>query len=122
MYGLPADFDPSFLVGWSLIQVCIGENEVVLHFADDESPPAGLTVIVTADVVVGDGGSLVRHVDAKDAGVGLLPVLGRSTTAASGDADGTLHLDFGECFIELLDSEERYESYVIEAGGRTIVV
>ncbi len=32
MYGLRSDLDLSFLVGPTLLQVCIGENEVVLRF------------------------------------------------------------------------------------------
>lgn len=63
MYGLPADFDAAFLVELTLIQVCIGENEVLLRFTDESHPSGIVTVIVTADVVVGHRSETVCHLD-----------------------------------------------------------
>lgn len=122
MHGLPAGFDASFLVGLTLTRVCVGLHDVVLHLADNDRPPGLTEVLSEADVVIGDGISRVRHDDARTAGAGLLAFLGRATTAATGDTDGTLRLVFSDLYIEILDSEEHYESYVITAGERTIVV
>ena len=77
MNGLPPDFDAAFLVGLTLIQVCVGENEVVLHFADDSRPPGMVTGEFTTDVVVSAPSGTVRHVEARSAGA-VAPGLPRS--------------------------------------------
>jgi len=37
MYGLPLDFPHGSLFGAKLVQVCIGENDLQLHFDDEIS-------------------------------------------------------------------------------------
>jgi len=37
MFGLPSDFDASFLEGAMVLQVCIGLHEVILNFDGDIS-------------------------------------------------------------------------------------
>ncbi len=118
MYGLPQDTDLTFLKGKQLLQVCIGYNEVILHFDGN--------VTITAQTEIGhnSGRELSAiYKTAIPAAPALVRFLHESVLNASVVSPGTLKLDFsnGEG-LEIYDTSSQYESYQINYEGRTIVV
>ena len=118
MFGLPVGVDLTFLLGAALIQVCIGENEVVLNFDSDVSIMCASTVRYTRV-----GGAAESLDDARDAGKVLVELLSAVIEGASGSTDGTLLLRWSSGGqVELLDSWKEYESYTVRHGETMIVV
>lgn len=118
MYGLPADTDLSFFLGASLLQVCVGENEVIANLYSDISVMIASTVRVTRD----DGKAEIFD-DARAIGPALLPLLGREIQQATGTPDGTLRLTWDDgTTVEILDSYKEFESYTVRNGEDLIVV
>jgi len=118
MYGSIEEVDLRFLVGSELIQVCIGENEVVLRLNPD------ISVMIASNVVVANGEGEGRlYEDSRELGAGLLPLLGSRVISAEGTSEGTLIIswDIGPS-ISILDTWEHYESYTIRNGDDVIVV
>jgi hypothetical protein len=118
MYGLAENTDLSFLKGKQLLQVCIGCNEVILHFDRDLS--------INAQTDIGHSSGKVLSAVYKTP-IAAAPVLVRflheSVVNASVVLPGTLILEFsnGEG-LEIHDASSQYESYQINYDGKTIVV
>ena len=118
MYGLPAELDLNFLVGPTLLQVCIGENEVILNF-DGE-----ISITIESTFLVRDPNGLETVFEDSQSAAGSLVKLVSDTIAkVHGQEDGTLRLWFTKGdFLEIYDSFESYESYQIQHGTKIFVV
>lgn len=118
MFGLRADVDLTFLVGRTLEQVCFGLHDLILNF------DAQTSILITSCIEIGSkSGELRRHTDFRDGAPGLLLFVDDVVTKANGSSDGTLTLDFGGGgSLIIYDDSRQFESYVIKAGQRTIVV
>jgi hypothetical protein len=111
MYGIPKGTDLSFLEGCELLQVCVGEGEVILNFAPHVS------IAIQSDVVIFLGEHARRHRAATAIGKAMLPFLRQSITEATGTTDGTLRLTWDSgASSSILDTWREYESYVIRRG------
>lgn len=118
MYGLPSDIDLGFMVGSTLLQVCIGQNEVILRF-DME-----ISVTIESRFLVRDphGHEDVFESAPRAAG-SLVNLLSDSVTDVLGHTDGTLRLSFAKGgVLEVYDSSKDYESYQIQHGKEIHVV
>lgn len=118
MYGLDPELDLSFLVGCDLLQVAVGENEVILNFTSETS-------IMIASAIRLDEANREGDVieDSRNAGAVLLDLLGGTITVARGSADGTLSLTWSdEHRLTIFDSWPSYESYTITHAEDVIVV
>src|SRR5271165_7201913 len=119
MYGLPANEDFRFIQGKSLIQVCIGYNEVILRLDDR------LSILIQSDMGhVSSTGELTAVYETSIPAAPMLTALLHLTVdKVMASPPGTLSLTFsnGET-LELYDSSPHYESYVITYGDKTIVV
>ena len=118
MYGLSDDLDLSFLVGMTLLQLCIGENEVILRFDEDSS----ITIESRFRV-----GGLDDHTavfgDAPSSAGFLAKFLSDSIIDVLGRQDGTLRLSFAKGgFLEIYDSYRDHESYQIQHHQEIYVV
>lgn len=118
MYGLAQDTDLSFFDGATLVQVCIGENEVILNFH-----PA-ISVMIASNVVVldADGGAQTLE-SAKEIGLNATSFLGIDVTEAVVKEAGTTALKWsrGEV-LEIRDTWDNFESYTISYNEIRIVV
>lgn len=113
MFGLPADFDGSFLVGLTLEMICFTENQVNLHFGAD-------TMIRIESAYSYNGN---EPVDVPVCQSNLMELLGSSVLVTHGDASGTLSLTFNQGrTLKVYDTTEQYESYIITHGGKEIIV
>ena len=118
MYGLPTDVDLSFLVGATLTQVCIGQNEVILNFDNDVS------IMIASDVQLTPKEQSGQNLDDASAiGAAILSLLGQAVQSASGTEKGTTTLRWdGGATVEIRDTWPEWESYTISHQGKTIVV
>lgn len=118
MYGLPSDLDLGFLVGPTLLQVCIGENEVILRFDGD------ISITIESRFLVRDlSGRETVFENAPPAAASLLDLLSDSIAEVLGQLDGTLRLSFAKGgILEVYDSSKDYESYQIQHGKDIHVV
>lgn len=119
MYELPPVEQLEFFVGRVLQQVCVGENEVILHFDADVS----LTIEGAVSV-----GPLREKISSTDrpriVAPKLLRLLGRAVSAVDVQDRSTLVLEFaGEDKVLISDSNgPSYESYQIRHGNVLHVV
>ena len=118
MYGLPDDIDLSFLEGATLLQVCLGENEVILRF----DPDLSITIESTFRArTPARQEALFR--DPRSAAAVLVELISDVITKAQGRTDGTLRLSFSRGgVLEIYDDSKQYESYQIQHGEDLYVV
>ncbi len=118
MYGLSPDLDLSFLEGIDLLQVCIGANEVILHFDANVS-----ITIQSALRIRSTSGRDKIFEEPPSAAAELMEFLSDSPAEVAGSEDGTLRLIFsGGGLLEIYDSSRQYESYLIRHGDELYVV
>jgi hypothetical protein len=115
VHGKPEGFEPSSLVGRPLVQVCLGEHQMIVRFED-----ADLSIEGSVDLVVG---GIVTRIEAGPAGAALAPLLGASIGGCAMSEEGTLTLGMsgGEALV-IADDSDRYESYQLVVDGRTYIV
>ena len=119
MYGLPAGFDPSRLVGCTLEQVSFSANTVHLSFNNDVS--------ITIESCFAHS----THGDVVDAERTRVPVresrlmqlLAASVESVHGSVEGTLSLKFtnGQA-LACYDDTPQYEAYRLKLGEEEIIV
>lgn len=116
MFGLPEDFDGSFMVGRSLLQVCIGRHEVILKF------DGNVEITIESEFrVTGRGQDRVFDLPPEGGAASLIFLQG-IVSEVHGDRSGTLTLTFAEGRLELYDTSTHYESYQIRRGDQIYVV
>ncbi len=113
MYGLPKNFDGSFLVGRTLEGVWFRQFLVNLDFGD--------TIHISIEGAFGYGDDAIANAPVRESN--LMRSIGSSVEAATGEADGTLILHFSDGkTLRIFDSSPQYESYSITFGDKTIRV
>jgi len=118
VYGLPPDLDLSFWSGTTLVQVCIGQNDVQLNF----SMPAVRLSAQTSYRVTTSTGSSVSENSPRGASH-LIELLGMTVTRALDNGQGTLRIEFGASIaLEVFDEDPNHECYQVEHDGQLIVV
>ena len=110
--------DLGFLVGTTLIQVAIGENETNLHFHPD------VTILIQSEVLITAPGEAVNSLDASvQVGSALLPLPGKTITEALGTPRGSLVIKWSDgTTVEILNDSDQYECYSITHGTDFFVV
>jgi hypothetical protein len=122
MYGLPEKIDLNFLKGKSLLQVCIGQNEIILHFEDDESDSVSITIQSYIEVN-SDIKEIEKFENIIEAGRACCESLGQKITTIYPQTNGTLKLEFdSKNFIIIYDDSKKYESYSIKYKNGLVVV
>lgn len=117
MYGLPSDTDLSFLHGAQLDQVCISQNEVILHL----HPEVEIMIASTIELGGEQGGRILE--DPRDQGLAICSRLGERIERAEGTSEGTLRLFWTSGHsIAIHDTWTEFESYTITQGKMVIVV
>ena len=118
MYGLPESVDLGFLSGSTLVQICVGENDLILNFYKDVS--------ITVESCVGceDGsGAVQRFGDFRQAAGMLFAFLGQDVRVAVRASQTTLVLEFESGKrIEIYDDSEQFESFVIRYEGKYHII
>jgi hypothetical protein len=124
--GLAAGTDVSFLVGASLTQVCVGQNEVILNLspAGDPWTDPGASITVQSAIRLVLPTEMEFTSDAPVLiGPALLPILGSAVAGAAVVQPGTLRLTWSSGHVlDIIDSVEHYESYIVTHGDKVTVV
>lgn len=120
MYGLSPETDLSPLRGCVLTFIGFGEYQFQLGF----SGASNCAITIEGDYVVTSPGlEAARFRKAVDGAAAVLPILGHTVTTAEVPTDGTVRVCFDDgSVVEILDSEEHFESYQINLCGRFLVV
>lgn len=118
MHKIPKNLDFSPLFNQTLIQVCIGENEVILNFHPDARILATVPIVVSHQ----DGVYGVYSNKTDDVRM-LICLLGMRIQSVSMADQSTiqLNLDSG-AQIKIADAGEDYESYELSFGKESVVV
>ena len=121
MYGLPEDFDGSFLVGRSVRTVAFSPCMTELIFDGDVS--IGLLASYECHFAGDEKHVELRRVDVPVASSRLMQLLGHTVMSVDVERQGTLtlHFDGGHIF-RCLDDACGYESYSIGYGKERIIV
>ena len=117
MYGLPANLDLSFLLKQSLMQLAIGQNEVIFNF------DGGASIIVQSRIVIRRSGSSVEGDDYGVFATSLAEFLGCSIESCLTESQDRLAIGFGsEGEIVLCDDSKQFESFIIKQHADTRIV
>jgi Family of unknown function (DUF6188) len=118
MYGLPSNTNLDFLKGATLIQVCFGENDLILNFSDSVS------IAIFSSVGVGVASSAMnKHSTFQEVAGELLALLNKVVSNVRWTPEGTitLELDNGNA-IQIYDDSPSFESYTISSSLGLLVV
>ena len=118
MYGLPKDFEGTFLIERNLEQICLTGNTMSFHFDGDISITLENEYTCTAST--DSSNPAPSHVPAFQPE--LVGLLEQTIKAATGSADGTLSLTFANGYRLALYDLAGYEAYHIRYGNRVITV
>lgn len=118
MNVLPTEQELGFLVGSILLQVCIGENEVILRFSEE------ISITIEARFVVRDSSGIeTAFDDARSAASSVVKLLSDTVATVNNLGGRTLRLIFSRGdILEIYGSNEGYESYQIQHGKEIFVV
>jgi len=117
MYGLDANQTFEFLEGGRLVQLCVGENELIFRFEGD------VTLVVESDLRLHDGEKDHLCSSSVEAARAALGLVGDRIKSAHSLPPGTLRLEFDSArWIEIYDSSSEFESYQLTWQHGAIVV
>jgi Family of unknown function (DUF6188) len=113
MNGLPDNFDASPFVSQTLEAVSFGQYQVALRFTNN------IVINVESHFSVNDSKSM----GLRDVLASLYDLINLSVEAASSLSSGTLRLTFeNQTTLDILDSNDRYESYSIALADKELIV
>jgi Family of unknown function (DUF6188) len=119
MYGLPEDFDGSFLIGRALEMICFNANQIYLHF--DGQVTITIEGSFSHQRAQYESNTQILSVPVSESD--LMQLLEHKISAVSGDKDGTLKLVFDhDQILRCYDQLPNYESYQIRHGDTVIIV
>jgi hypothetical protein len=118
MHGLPENIDLDFFSGLAILQVCIGENELILNFESDVS------ILVMSELEFCSPNAVAhRSSDFREMAGFLCSLIGLKAVSATPQGRRAMQLLFdGGKSLTLHDDSENYESFVITRGKLLIVV
>jgi hypothetical protein len=112
MHGLPKDFPHASLVGAKLIQLCLGENDLQLHFDNRSS------LFIESSIRLRG----TAYSEFRKAAASLADLLGREISESKSEGNSCLALSFGSDVLEIFDDSKHYESFVFKSDGRDFIV
>jgi len=118
MYGLPDDFDGTFLQGRELEQICFSRNQVYLHFSEQ----AEIMIEGSFSYEETPGFAAPVESEVPPPHSALMKLLGAVITSVRGTREGTLRLDFDNGHRLTCFDRPKYEAYQLRVGDRVIIV
>ena len=117
MYGLDKNKDLTFLEGKELIQICIGQHQVILRYTDD----VYISIEGNFELLSQDESGYERTLP--ELASSLVVLLGAKVSETEIGDNGALDLHFSNHeILRLYDSNDNSESYEIGSPNFTIVV
>lgn len=118
MYRLSKEVDLSFLHGVTVLQVCIGANELIVNC------DRGVRLTLLSEIAVRPpGGAVGIYSETASAAMPLVRLLHDVVVEALATDVGGLMLKFASgASLEAFDTSDQYESFWIQNGDDKIVV
>lgn len=118
MYKFDQKTDLSFLQGSTLIQICVGQNEIILNFDND------VRITMLASYAVTSALKASERFETSAAGIpSLMPLLGDKIACAIPTESGGVEVTFeSNAQLELLDDSAEFESFWISGRTEKIIV
>jgi hypothetical protein len=118
MYGLPKDYDLSFLIGRELESICFAQYQINLHFT------GSVWIQIEGKFKHFNGDKLIEELEEFPISQSaLLQTLGQKITAVNFTTDGDLELILSEKNrIFIIGDNGAYESYRIFDGQKETIV
>ncbi|MEO5889699.1 MAG: hypothetical protein ABIQ31_05565 [Ferruginibacter sp.] len=118
MYGLPNNIDLNFLIQRQLLQICFGENEMIMNFDDN------LSITLTSKCAFSFDGDNLQIIENYSTSASLIcNLIGHFINEIKASENGTLAMNFsGNNIFILYDDDKFYESYWIKSKTSIIVV
>jgi hypothetical protein len=118
MNGLPATFNASTFIGNVLDAICFSANTINFSFQDD------VLITVMGSFIHRDTKATTPNKQCVPvSSSGLMALTGKVVQLAEARQDGTLTLHFeNDHTLILFDDSRQYESYIITAGDKEIIV
>ena len=117
MFGLDPNQSFEFLERTVLLQLCVGQNELIFRFDGD------IELAVESELRIRNSRFDQRFSKSIEAARVAIDFLGREVSAVKARPDGTLNVEFGTAMsIEVYDSSMYYESYTLTWPKGLIVV
>ena len=111
MYGLPPDFNPDILIGYTLEMICYSQTDLYLHFGED------ITITVGSHI---EFDNEIYQIPMSD--TNIVSLIGKQVIRSIA-SEGNIKVYFDELkSLTILDSSSSFESYSIKIGDRTIFV
>ena len=118
MYGLPKNFDPEFVCGATLEQICFTENQVSFHF-DHE-----ISIIVESAIAYSDPNerlcSTTYRVPLRSSSI--MHLLGKRVVEATRENDNLKLIFESGATLNCIDDTPQYEAYKIIHKGHVLIV
>jgi hypothetical protein len=118
MYGLPHDFDGSFLIGKELESICFNSNQVVFGFTDAIKIISGSTFSFGKR----DSTDNVELASVPVSSSSSMQLIGAVVNDVKWSGDGSFILHFERGILSFMDDSREYESYEIHHQGKVVVV
>lgn len=114
MFGVPENLDLTVFHQAELIQVCLGQHQVQLHF----HPAGDISIEGSWELLDGSGRCIDRNYDTPDRpAFQLHRLLGRKVIESEVSAPTWMSLKFdGGDVLRVFDDSECYESFQIQPG------
>lgn len=118
MYRLQSDPKIDVLKGETLIQVCFGENDLILNFSGDISIGTYSCIGIALDEQPAR-----RYEDFSAISGDLLKLLSKEVASVSWTKEGTISITFSSGgVVEFYDDSQQFESYTITKPNGLVVV
>ena len=117
MYGFDKEIDFTFLVGRSLVQICVGLFQIILNFDD------GVSISIEGTFEHIFNGVMPKQFVLPDAAFSLIGLLGTKIEDVKAIDKVTLEIKFSDCStLRLKDSNPNTESFQISSPLGEIIV
>jgi hypothetical protein len=119
VYRIPTDLDLKSLCGLTVVQVALGEHEVIINL----HPEGSITLLGGWSLNSRSGAVIDRSMEnAKRETSSIHKILGMKIRGWRVKDDRHLSLSIGEFDLEIEDSSDQYESFSISHGELSLIV
>jgi hypothetical protein len=118
MIEIPIDFDFSFVVGCTLLQLGIGQNEIILNF----DSKVHILVEVSIKLKTPDNRIIICNAQGSDC-VGIPKLLGKQVIKCGRVDSKTMKVEFEDgSTLEMSDAKQFHESYSVMVDMKRVLV
>jgi len=114
MYGMPKNFPFDKLEGAQVLQICYGENEVIINFTNE------ISILIMSRIKI-EGDMILNIETFKENCIYINEFIGKIITSSSWLSEG-IRISFGDRSIIIIDDSEEFESFIISISQCRYVI